>query len=270
MALFLQGAAGDITPILYKDTNAPRPAEALGTMLGLSTLKALNNISVKKNGDLKVITEKISLPVRRDVSDHIDTLEAQKETILKYFTGIGCGSHGAGTSLNFRAFLPLYIKYMMNPEYPSYYSYRYLQEKKTGSDDLEKLDVENRRDIQKYLGNISNMEKLIRIMANLERLKNLQARVNKNEIEAEIQVMKIGEFVLVGFTGEIFAKVGLNIKKNSPYEHTFFAAYSNGSIGYAPTDDEYGGDAYEDLSSVLAPEWQKIFERKAIELIKKL
>ena len=93
-----------------------------------------NNDSVKtaaSEANQEVITEKILLPVRKDVSEHIDTLEAQKETILKYFTGIGCGSHGAGTSLNFKAFLPLYIKYMMNPEYPSYYSYRYLQEKKT-------------------------------------------------------------------------------------------------------------------------------------------
>ncbi|MCA9411555.1 MAG: hypothetical protein KC944_10135, partial [Candidatus Omnitrophica bacterium] len=41
MALFLQGAGGDITSILYKDVNRPRDSEPLGRMLGLSTLKAV-------------------------------------------------------------------------------------------------------------------------------------------------------------------------------------------------------------------------------------
>ncbi|MCK4966325.1 hypothetical protein KAS50_04800 [bacterium] len=270
IALFLQGAAGEITPILYKDVTAPRPAEALGTMLGLSTLKALKDIPVKKKGSIKVITEKILLPVRTDVSERIDSLSAQKEVIIKYFIGIGCGSHGAGTSLNFKTFLPLYIKYALDPKFPSYYSYRYLQEKKIGRDDLEKLDFENRRDIRKYLSNIHNMEKFIRVLSNLEKLKRLQARIPKDKISAEIQCMKIGDFVLITFPGEIFAQIGLNIKELSPYEKTFIAGYSNGSIGYAPTADAYDGEAYEDCLSKLSPEWQEIYEKKAIELIKKV
>jgi hypothetical protein len=41
-------------------------------------------------------------------------------------------------------------------------------------------------------------------------------------------------------------------------------------VGYSPTPDSYNGDAYEVSLSKLAPEWQKIFEEKAIEIIKKL
>ena len=40
MALFLQGCAGDINPILYKDVAHPRDAEPLGNMLGLSAMRA--------------------------------------------------------------------------------------------------------------------------------------------------------------------------------------------------------------------------------------
>ncbi|MFO7974605.1 MAG: hypothetical protein R6V12_08220, partial [Candidatus Hydrogenedentota bacterium] len=38
MALFLQGAGGDITEVLYKDVHRPRDSRPLGRMLGLSTL----------------------------------------------------------------------------------------------------------------------------------------------------------------------------------------------------------------------------------------
>ena len=40
VALFVQGAAGDITPVRYKDFDAPPPTEQLGTRLGLSALQA--------------------------------------------------------------------------------------------------------------------------------------------------------------------------------------------------------------------------------------
>ena len=44
IALFLQGCAGDINPVLYKDVAHPRDAEPLGNMLGLSALRAAKNI----------------------------------------------------------------------------------------------------------------------------------------------------------------------------------------------------------------------------------
>lgn len=86
----------------------------------------------------------------------------------------------------------------------------------------------------------------------------------------EVQGIRIGDFILVTFTGEMFVEIGLNIKKMSPYEYTFIAGYSNGSIGYAPTTEAYKGQTYEDESTILAPEWQSIFEKKALEIISKL
>jgi hypothetical protein len=269
IALFLQGALGDITPILYKDVNAPRPTETFGNMLGLSTLRALKNITTKKEESIKIITENVILHTRTDVSERIDSLEAQKEIILKYFAGIGCGAHGAGTNLNFKSFLPLYIKYSLDSEFPSYYSYRYLQEKKINKDDLENLDSENKRNIQKYLGNIYNMEKLINIMTNLEIIKSLKEKIN-GDLTIEIQCIKIGDFVLITFPGEPFTQVGLDIKKLSPYKNTFLLGCTNGDIGYAPTTECFEGETYEDLGSQLSKEWQEIYEKKVLEIINKL
>lgn len=270
VALFLQGAAGDITPIRYKDVDAPPPTEQLGTMLGLSTLRAANTVRMKDQGIVKVATETVEFPRRTDIETRIKSLEAQQEEILQFFTGIGCGTHGAGTSLNFKTFLPLYMKHALDPSHPSYSSYLYKHEEMAGRDDLQRLDAENKRRVEKYLQCIYKMEKLIRIRSNLQILKQRLANAASGPLDAEIQGVRIGDFVLITFPGELFAEVGLRIKKQSPFEYTFVAAYSNGSVGYAPTADAYEREAYEDTLAVLAPQWQEIYETKALEIINRL
>lgn len=267
IALYIQAAEGDITPVLYKDVNTPKQDENFGRLLGLSTLEAWRKIPVNKNARLNVIREELLLPARKDVQKHIDSLETRRNHILDFFKGQGCGALGAGTKLNFKAFLPLYMKYLMSPEYPSDYPYRYMQEEKIGMNDLQMMDSENKTDMMKYLNSIYKMEELIVTEANLNYLRNLKIQ---DPVKAEIMGLKVGDFVLITFTGELFAQVGLNVKKASPYEFTFIASCTNGSVGYSPTRDAYDGDAYEVSLSVLAPEWQKIFEDKAAEIIKKL
>ncbi|MCP4643819.1 MAG: hypothetical protein GY851_25475, partial [bacterium] len=134
MALFLQGAGGDITSVLYKDVHRPRDSEPLGRMLGLSTLKGLRGIETK-DVTLSVINEDLALPRKADFEERVAELEAEQEKLLKSM---------AGTSLNFRTFLPLYLQYELNAEHPSYYSYRYLQSEQLGTDELSGIDEQNR------------------------------------------------------------------------------------------------------------------------------
>ena len=54
-------------------------------------------------------------------------------------------------------------------------------------------------------------------------------------IDVELLGLRIGDFVLVTFPGELTVQIGLNIKKASPHELTFVAGYTNGYIYYAPT-----------------------------------
>jgi hypothetical protein len=42
----------------------------------------------------------------------------------------------------------------MSPQYPSDYSYRYMQEEKTWINDLEMMNADNKRDVEKYLNSI--------------------------------------------------------------------------------------------------------------------
>ncbi|MCK4965933.1 hypothetical protein KAS50_02815, partial [bacterium] len=84
IAMFIQGAEGDITPTLFKDYNAPKPEVEHGTKLGLSTLKAVQSISTKKEGDLKVVREEFEFPHRTDVQMRIDSFEAEKKVLSDY------------------------------------------------------------------------------------------------------------------------------------------------------------------------------------------
>jgi hypothetical protein len=271
VALFVQGAAGDVTPVRYKDFDAPAPTEQLGTRLGFSTLHAAQAISTTSQAGVRVLSETIELPRRTDIAERIQTLLAEQEKILAAFTGVGCGSHGAGVALNYKSFLPLYLKYNVDAEHPLEATYSYQQEEAAGRNGLRQLDVDNKKRLETYRLCIENMDKLITVRTNLQ---FLQQRLEKKEtgpLAAEVQVVKIGDFVLVTFPGEAFAEVGLRIKKQSPLPKTFVAGYSNGSLGYAPAAADYGPEAaYEDALTQLAPQWQEIYERKALEMIRRL
>jgi len=276
VAMFLQGCGGNVTTVLYKDNDHPRDAEPMGNMLGISTLKALKEIKTVGGAKLKVISEIIELPRRTDIQQRIDSLQAEQQRLLHSL---------ANTSLNFKSFIPLYLKYNLSEGFPSYYSHRYLQEKNTGNDDLENMDDMNRRYMEKYLRNIYAMERLARIEVNISVLKQQQElldRVKEKTVKVEITGIRIGYFVLVTFPGEAVVEIGLNIKKMSPHKYTFVAGYTNeradegqppaeeGNIGYAPAAEHFKGWAYEDCTTILAPEWQKIYEEKVLEILKKL
>jgi hypothetical protein len=265
VALFIQGCGGDINPVMYKDVNNPRNAEPLGNLLGLSVLTAARKISCTDNPALKIVRETLDLP-RADLSSKIDALLMEQGRLVKSLRG---------TSLNFKTFLPLMVKYNLSPDFPSYYSHRYLQEKAIGKDDMEKMDAANRKNMQQYLQNIHTMEALTRNQTNLALLQKHQATniaSGKRTLEVEMLGIRVGDFVLVTFPGELTVEIGLGIKKTSPHKNTFVAGYTNGYIYYTPTAKqlENRGGAQEDSDCLLAPEWQKLFEDKVTQILRKL
>lgn len=263
MALFIQGAGGDVIEIFNKDINRPKNSEENGTVLGLSVLNAWREIQTK-DVKLKVITETIQLPRRTDIPEVIAALLKEQEELI---------SSMYGASLNFKSFLPLYLKHMMSPEYPSDYSYRYLQAAKIGNTDLSVMDAHNQKEIDRYLANIKAMEKITRIQNNLRTLKKHQ-QINEEAgeptIAAEVQGIRIGECVLITSPAEVLVEIGLNVKKASPYQQTFIASISNGYMHYSPPAADYRRGGYEVTECLLAPQWQPIYEQKAQEIIRKL
>ncbi|MFV0442563.1 MAG: hypothetical protein ACK5Q5_03225 [Planctomycetaceae bacterium] len=255
LALFLQGCGGDINPVFYKDVDHPRSAEPLGKQLGLSTLRGVREIECHDDDRLTIRSQTIALP-RGDRTERIAQLEADQRRLLASLTG---------TSLNFKTFVPLYVKYSVSGEFPSYYSHRYLQEQAIGRDDQHQLDAENRRNMAAYLKNVQTMEELTRLQTNLALLKKHQAQfiaAGSRTIDVEIGALRIGDFVLATFPGELTVEIGLRLKAKATHPSTFVAGYTNGYIYYCPTAEQMQnvGFAQEDSDCLLAPEWQAQFE----------
>ena len=263
MAFFLQGAAGDITAVLYKDVSRPRNAEPFGTMLGLSTLEAVRKIQTG-NAELNVLNEPLLLPRRTDIPQRIAALEQEQAGLLKSLRG---------TSLNVKTFVPLYIKYALSPDHPSYYSYRYLQADQTGTDEMSGIDTQNRAHMAKYLRNVHAMEKLARIqdkIATHQRHQAINDEAGEPTVATEVQGIRIGQFALITSPAEVLVEVGLNVKNASPHEHTFMAAYSNGYIHYGPPAADYDKGGYEVTECFIGPQWQELYEKKASEILRRL
>jgi hypothetical protein len=265
IAFFIQGCGGDINPAGYKDVAVPRDAEPLGNRLGLSALQGLRKITTAENAPLTVIRESLALP-RADHTERIDALVAEEAKLVKSLQG---------TTLNLKTFLELASKYNLAAEFPSNYSLRYLHEKQQGRDDLAKLDEGNRRNLKAYIDNVLTMEKITRVQTNLALLRmhqkaNLAA--GRKALEVEVMGLRVGEFVLVTFPGELTVEIGLAIKKRSPHPTTFVAGYTNGYIYYTPTAQQMKntGGAQEDSDCRVAPEWEDLFHRKVDDLLKKL
>ena len=265
VALFVQGCGGDINPVFYKDVDHPRNAEPLGNMLGLSTLKALRKIETQEDNRLTVLNQVIELP-RADLAERISLMETERERLLRSLRG---------TSLSLKTFLPLVVKYNLSDEFPSYYSHRYLHDDQLGRKTLQHLDAENRRHMASYIQNIYTMEQLTRLQTNLRLLEKHQAHYvagGKRTVDAELVGLRIGDFSLLTFPGELTVRIGLGLKSESVQKPTFIAGYTNGYLYYAPTADQLRnvGGAQEDSDCLLAPEWEAIFEAKALEMLSEL
>lgn len=65
-------------------------------------------------------------------------------------------------------------------------------------------------------------------------------------VEAELTALRLSSAVgLVTAPGEIFTEIGQAIVARSPFRHTFYASYTDGTIGYVPTRAAYVEGGYE-------------------------
>lgn len=265
MAFFLQGCGADINPIFYKDVNYPPDAESLGHKLGLNTVKALRDVQCNDNQVLRLIHLDTELP-RANLAPFIEKLEAEQEDLLEALQA---------TTLNLKAYLPLVLKHKLSPDHPSYDFSRYLHEKQMRKENLAHLDSENRSHLDTYTKNIYIMEALTRVRANLNLLKKNHSKneaAGKDTIDIELVGLRVGDFVLITFPGELSVQIGQNIKNKSSHHHTFIASVTNGYIYYCPTEEQLKnrGYAQEDSDCLVAEGWQSVFESKAAEILERV
>ena len=92
----------------------------------------------------------------------------------------------------------------------------------------------------------------------------------------EIQALALGELVLLGVEGELFARYQLDLE--AAHGPAVLCGFANGCIGYVPTADEYARGGYEiDLAykvypsvQMIAPASESLIRQRAAALIAKV
>ena len=94
----------------------------------------------------------------------------------------------------------------------------------------------------------------------------------------EVQVLRLGDLMLLGLEGEIFVRYQLDLEQRVVGRRLILCGFANGCIGYVPTADEYprGGyevdSAYKVYSSIqmIAPESEALVRQRATALLEEL
>ena len=60
-----------------------------------------------------------------------------------------------------------------------------------------------------------------------------------------LQVIRLGDLVLVGIPGEMFARLGLELRRRSPFRHTCIIGLANAYLGYIPDRKAYADGGYQ-------------------------
>jgi hypothetical protein len=103
-----------------------------------------------------------------------------------------------------------------------------------------------------------------------KRLERLKAEGDA-PVRCEIQAIKIGPVAFIGWPGEIFSQLGMQIKARSPIQPTYVIGYANGSIGYVPTPEAFPQGGYEvDCALHLAEEAGPVLVEESASLLQAL
>jgi len=262
-AIFLQGANGDIFEASNGDRENPRTKFDFGYQLGRSVLEAYRAIGTGP-ATIGVATRNITFPFRTDIPTAVAAVKQEQAelTMSMRYTG-----------LDFKTFLPLYLKYSLHPDYPNHSPQRYLQADSCGNETFRTLDEQNRGAITKYLESLRAMELMslneLKI-ATLEKHQEIITELGGVTVPAEIKGIRIGDCVLIAAPMEVLAEVGFNVKKLSPFEHTYIVSNANGYLHYSPPASYYDRGGYEATECLLAPEWEKIFEEAVRQIFDEL
>jgi hypothetical protein len=63
--------------------------------------------------------------------------------------------------------------------------------------------------------------------------------------QTRLQIIRLGDIVFVGIPGEMFARLGLELRRRSPFRHTCIIGLANETIGYIPDRQAYADGGYQ-------------------------
>jgi hypothetical protein len=92
----------------------------------------------------------------------------------------------------------------------------------------------------------------------------------RTTVDVPSTALRIGDFTLVTFPGEMFHQIGLQVKHASQSKATLVAGYTNGSVGYLPTQAAFAEGGYEPGASHFAPQAEKLYLRQIAKMLEEL
>lgn len=99
------------------------------------------------------------------------------------------------------------------------------------------------------------------------------SKISEKNLSSEIQAISLRDIALVSIPGELFVEYGLEIKKKSPFPHTFIIGYANDYVGYIPTLEAFQEGGYEvrtGSASKLDSKAGEIITKRVLEMLDKL
>ena len=87
-----------------------------------------------------------------------------------------------------------------------------------------------------------------------------------------IQAFRIGDQAIVSMPFEVLVEIGLEIKKKSPFKHTFLIELANGGYGYLPPPNQHKLGGYETWlgTSRFQPQSSEILIKHLLEMLAEL
>lgn len=99
------------------------------------------------------------------------------------------------------------------------------------------------------------------------------ARLRGEEGQTRLMAVRLGDIALVGVPGEMFAKLGLDLRQRSPFPHTCVVGLANEPLGYIPDRQAYADGGYQTWPaghSVMAVGTGEVMVDQALDMLEEL
>ena len=263
-AIFLQGSCGDVESVYARENEMPRTAQMIA---GAAFIAVGQAVKQENPYPVRCVSRTIALPLNPPTREELQSRRDDNRALLAE----RAPNSDEGRRAHFWA-----------------ESCESLLMQLTGESDpwLEML-----RDAQAEIKSQTNREPRLGEIAQcmdlppdaVSRLLRLQENHAAEGIAppktsaCDIQVLQIGDIVLLAHPTELYAEFGLEIKRRSPFPHTFILSCANGYLGVLPNEAAFARRDYaaETLPYALdqfpfAPNAGRLFTEACLTLLQDL
>ncbi len=263
-ALFLQGSCGDVEAVYARQNEMPRTAQ----MIAGAAFIAVGQAARQENPyPVRCVSRTVALPLNPPSREELERRRDDNRALLAE----RAPASDEGRRARFWA-----------------ESCESLLMQLTGESDpwLEMLrdaqaEIKTQTSREPRLGEIAQFMDLppdsVAALLRLQREHAGEGVLPPKTVNCEIQALQIGDVILLAHPTELYAEFGLEIKRRSPFPHTFVIGCANGYLGVLPDEAAFARHDYaaETLPYALdqfpfAPSAGRVFTDACLKLLHEL